>query len=332
MANLTHRPRRLRHTPTLRAMTRETQLSVANLICPIFVCPGHDIQRPISALPGQYQWSVDRLAQHAQTIAAAGIPAVLLFGLPVHKDEVGSESYAEDGTVQQAIRVIKQAAPALTVISDVCLCSYTAHGHCGPLASCGDTVTVDNDATLAILQKIAVSHAQAGADVVAPSGMMDGMIGAMREALDQAGFQSTAIMSYTAKYASSFYGPFREAADSTPQQGDRKSYQMDPANRREAIREAELDVDQGADFLMVKPALAYLDVIVELKQRFLLPLVAYNVSAEYAMVKAAAEKGWINEQAMMLEMLTSIKRAGADLIITYWALDAARVLKQSAHR
>ncbi len=321
-----NRPRRLRLTPNLRSMVRETEVNVRDLICPLFICPGHNIQKPIDAMPGQYQWSVDRIAAHAEHLAKLGIPAVLLFGLTDTKDATGSDSYSDNGTAQQAIRAIKKAAPELTIITDVCLCSYTSHGHCGPLHHIGCTTTVDNDATLNILQKIAVSHAQAGADIVAPSGMIDGMIGAMREALDRAHFEHTAIMSYSVKYGSSFYGPFREAADATPQSGDRKSHQMDYANVREAIREAELDVAQGADFLMVKPALAYLDVIKTIRDRFTLPLAAYNVSAEYSMVKAAAEKGWVNEQAMMLEILTSIKRAGADLIITYFAEQFAQLV------
>ena len=313
------RPRRLRLTPGIRNLVRETEVNVQDLIAPIFVCPGQNIQKEISALPGQFHWSVDRVVAHAERLFTLGIPAVLLFGLPEKKDAIGSESYADQGVIQQAIKGIKKARPHLVVITDVCLCSYTNHGHCGPLEHTGCVTTVDNDKTLDILQKIAVSHAKAGADMVAPSGMMDGMIGAMREALDERGFKNTSLLSYSVKYASAFYGPFREAADSTPQAGDRKSYQMDPANVREAIRECELDLIEGADMLMVKPALAYLDVIKTVRDHFDAPLAAYNVSAEYAMVKAAAEKGWVNETALMNEMLLSIKRAGADMIITYFA-------------
>jgi porphobilinogen synthase len=309
-------------------MVQETRLSVSNLIYPMFIAPGQNVKQAINSLPGQYRFSVDLAVSEAKSAAELGIPAILLFGLPTDKDPEGSGSYDDNGTVQQAIRAIKQAVPQLTVITDVCLCSYTDHGHCGPLHTCGMTTTVDNDATLDILGKIAVSHAKAGADVVAPSGMIDGMIAAMRFALDEQGYEHTSILSYTAKYASSFYGPFREAADSTPQTGDRKSYQMNPANAREAIREAELDVSEGADMLMVKPALAYLDIIALLKQQFDLPLAAYNVSGEYSLIKAAAEKGWVDEKAMALESLLAMKRAGADLIITYWAKDAARWLAE----
>lgn len=322
------RPRRLRLHSNLRRMVQETRLSINDLIYPLFITPGKQVKKAIASLPGQYHWSVDRLEAEIHEVVRLGIPAVLLFGLTTEKDPHGSSSYADKGCVQQAIRKIKAMAPNLMVITDLCLCSYTEHGHCGSLHQAGQITTVDNDATLKTLAKIAVSHAKAGADLVAPSGMIDGMIGAMRTALDHAGFEHTGIFSYSVKYASSFYGPFREAADCTPQAGDRKSYQMDPANAREALREAELDVAEGADMLMVKPALAYLDIIQSLKQNFDLPVAAYNVSGEYAMVKAAAEKGWINEQAVVMESLLAMKRAGADLIITYWAKDAARWLTE----
>jgi porphobilinogen synthase len=304
-------------------MVQETLLSISDLIYPLFIAKGKGVKEAINAMPGQYRFSVDLLAQEAQEISKLGIPAVLLFGVAEQKDATGSDSFSDQGLVQQAIVAIKKAAPTLTVITDVCLCSYTNHGHCGPLGQHGSITTVDNDKTLEILAKIAVSHAKAGADIVAPSGMMDGMIHAIREGLDQADFAHTAILSYSVKYASSFYGPFREAADSSPQQGDRKSYQMNPANIREALLEAELDVQEGADMLMVKPALAYLDVIKALKDNFNLPIVAYNVSGEYSMVKAAAEKAWVDEKAIAMESLLSMKRAGADVIISYWAKDVA---------
>lgn len=319
---LVERPRRLRATPAIRALVRETHLSVNSLIMPLFVTYGKKVKKPISAMPGVFQLSVDQLGQEVEKISKLSIPAVLLFGIPKHKDASGLVSYQEDGPVQQAITTIKKANPELCVITDVCLCEYTTHGHCGPVE--GNTIA--NDATLKILAKQAVSHAQAGADMVAPSGMMDGMVGAIRAGLDSDGFTDVAILSYAVKYASAFYGPFREAAECAPQFGDRTTYQMDPANHREAIKEARLDIEQGADILMVKPALSYLDVIQAIKERFDCPLAAYNVSGEYAMIKAAAANGWINEEKIIMEVLTAIKRAGADIIITYFAKYAAKLL------
>lgn len=318
------RPRRLRRTPTLRRMVREMAVTPADFIYPLFVVHGRDQQRPIGSMPGQHQWSVDRLPREAEAIAALGIPAVILFGLPASKDAVGSENYAEDGIVQQAIRAIKDAVPELVVITDVCLCEYTDHGHCGILDERGAVV---NDATLEILQRVVASHAEAGADIVAPSGMMDGAVAAIREELDRVGAAEVAIMAYAAKFASGFYGPFREAADSPPSFGDRKQYQMDPGNAREALREVALDAAEGADILMVKPALPYLDILSQMRAQFDLPTAAYHVSGEYAMIKAAAQNGWIDEQTVALESLTAIKRAGADLILTYYAKDAARWLR-----
>jgi len=317
--------RRLRVTEAHRRLVRETHLSTADLIYPLFVVEGTGIQREIAAMPGNYHWSVDRLPYLMDEIASLGIPGVLLFGVPDSKDEVGSSAYAEDGIVQRAIRAIKRSHPDLLVITDVCLCEYTSHGHCGVVGSDGQ---VQNDATLALLQRTAVSHAQAGAEIIAPSDMMDGRIGAIRAALDEHGFEQVAILAYAAKYASGFYGPFREAAGSAPQFGDRRAYQMDPANRREALREIALDVAEGADMVMVKPALAYLDIIRETRDRFDLPLAAYNVSGEYSMVKAAAANGWIDGDRIAMEILLGIKRAGADLILTYHALEAARRLKE----
>lgn len=319
------RMRRLRVTEAHRRLVRETHLSTADLIYPLFVVEGTGIQREIAAMPGNYHWSVDRLPYLMDEIASLGIPGVLLFGVPDSKDEVGSSAYAEDGIVQRAIRAIKRSHPDLLVITDVCLCEYTSHGHCGVVGSDGQ---VQNDATLALLQRTAVSHAQAGAEIIAPSDMMDGRIGAIRAALDEHGFEQVAILAYAAKYASGFYGPFREAAGSAPQFGDRRAYQMDPANRREALREIALDVAEGADMVMVKPALAYLDIIRETRDRFDLPLAAYNVSGEYSMVKAAAANGWIDGDRIAMEILLGIKRAGADLILTYHALEAARRLKE----
>ena len=306
-------------------MVRETRLSVDDLVLPLFIVPGQGVRHEISSMPGNYHLSVDQLGAEIDRIMQARLPGVLLFGLPEHKDEVGSEAWAETGVVQQAVAEIKRLAPELCVITDVCLCEYTSHGHCGQLSAAGEVI---NDATLALLTRTAVSHAQAGADIIAPSDMMDGRIGAIRGGLDEAGFETTAIMSYAVKYASGFYGPFREAADSAPQFGDRRAYQMDPPNAREALREAALDVEEGADFLMVKPALSYLDVIRTVADAFPLPLAAYNVSGEFAMVKAAAANGWIDERRVALEILTSIKRAGADIILTYHALDAAGWLKE----
>ncbi|WP_025746036.1 porphobilinogen synthase [Kallotenue papyrolyticum] len=318
------RPRRLRRTAALRRMVRETTLTPDDLIYPLFVTHGRDRQQPIGSMPGQFQWSVDRLPRLAEQIATLGIPAVILFGLPASKDAIGSENFAADGIVQQAIRAIKAAVPELVVITDVCMCEYTDHGHCGIVDEHGYVV---NDATLDILGRVVVSHAAAGADIVAPSGMIDGAVAAIRAALDRAGAQQVAIMAYAAKFASSFYGPFREAADSPPRFGDRTQYQMDPANGREALRELALDAAEGADILMVKPALPYLDVLSQARQRCELPLAAYHVSGEYAMIKAAAANGWIDERNVVLESLTAIKRAGADLILTYYALDAARWLR-----
>lgn len=340
-----HRPRRLRTSPQLRALVRETQLDVQDLVYPLFITHGRQIRNPIQSMPGVYQLSVDQLAAEAEATAKLGIPAVLLFGIPAHKDPIGLENFAPDGIVQQAIRVIKTAVPDLLVITDVCMCEYTDHGHCGLLNSSYSTTEVVttnerrpqphlaedyilNDETLEILIKVAVSHAEAGADIVAPSGMIDGMVGAIRGGLDGAGFSHLPIMSYAVKYASAFYGPFRDAADGAPKFGDRHTHQMDPANLREALREAALDMSEGADFLMVKPALPYLDVIRQVRQHFPeSPLVAYNVSGEYAMVKAAAANGWLDEERAVLELLTGIKRAGADLIITYHAREAAVWLK-----
>jgi porphobilinogen synthase len=331
------RPRRLRLTPALRQMVRETTLSPQDLIYPLFIRHGHDIQEEIGSMPGQYQWSVDRLPVEAEAIARLGIPAIILFGIPAVKDPIGLENYAPDGIIQQAIHSIKSAVPELVVITDVCLCEYTDHGHCGILndSAHGNSHLPEgyvlNDPTLEILAQVALSHAEAGADMVAPSGMIDGMVAALRSALDGARFDHIPILSYAVKYASSFYGPFREAAEGTPQFGDRKSHQMDPANVREALKEAALDVAEGADLLMVKPALPYLDVIRRVHEAHPeLPMAAYNVSGEYAMLKAAVANGWLDERSAVLETLTSIKRAGADLIITYHAKDAASWLAEGA--
>ncbi len=316
------RLRRLRRSETLRALIRETRVDVGDLIYPLFIVEGNKLKQEISSMPGQYRLSSDLLAKEAEGIAKLGIPAIILFGIPKKKDEVGSSAYAPRGVIQQAIRAIKKAAPELLVITDVCLCEYTSHGHCGVIVD-GD---VDNDKTLELLAKTALSHAQAGADMVAPSDMMDGRVGAIRQALDGDRFQNIPVMAYAAKYASAFYGPFREAAESTPQFGDRRSYQMDPPNWREALREVEQDIAEGADIVMVKPALSYLDVIRKVRDSFNHPLAAYSVSGEYAMVKAAAQQGWLDEKRIVLEMLTAIKRAGADIIITYYAKEAARWL------
>jgi porphobilinogen synthase len=314
------RPRRLRRTERLRAMVRETTVSPAHLIYPLFVAPGEGLRREIASLPGCFHLSVDQVAREAEEVERLGIGGVILFGLPSAKDPVGSEGYAQDGVVQQAVRAIRGACKELLVFTDVCLCEYTSHGHCGVI----ENGEVQNDPTLALLAKMAVSHAEAGAHVVAPSDMMDGRVGAIREALDEKGFDAIPILSYAAKYASAFYGPFREAADSAPQFGDRRGYQMDPANVREALREVSLDVEEGADLVMVKPALPYLDVIRAVAESSDRPVAAYNVSGEYAMVKAAAAKGWVDEDRMMREILTSIRRAGADVILTYHAKDFAR--------
>ena len=317
-----YRPRRLRRNEKLRAMVRETSLAPRQLIYPLFIGPGRDKVQPVSSMPGVAQFSVDRAVEECQEVASLGIAAVILFGLPEHKDSVGSEAYDDGGAVQQAIGAIKDKLPNLLVITDVCLCEYTDHGHCGVIKN-GD---VDNDSTLALLVKESLSHARAGADIVAPSDMMDGRVGAIRRALDESGFAQTAIMAYAAKYASGFYGPFREAAESTPQFGDRRSYQMDPANSDEALREVALDIREGADIVMVKPAMAYLDIVYRVKQKFGYPVAAYNVSGEYSMIKAAGQNGWIDEQRIMMEVLFAIRRAGADMILTYFAKDAARLL------
>jgi porphobilinogen synthase len=326
------RPRRLRSSPALRRMVRETHLAPADFIYPLFVAHGEGVRQPIPSMPGVFQLSVDQLAREAQEVTALGIPAVVLFGLPAEKDPVGLENFAADGIVQQAIRALKSAVPQLIVITDVCLCEYTDHGHCGLLNTPEKHPHLEegyvlNDETLDILVKVALSHTEAGADIVAPSGMIDGMIAAIRAGLDDDDYEHIPIMSYAVKYASAFYGPFRDAADGAPKFGDRKTHQMDPANSREALREAALDVAEGADFLMVKPALPYLDIIRQLRDQYPeLPLVAYNVSGEYSMIKAAAANGWLEEERVVLETLTGIKRAGADLIITYHARDAARWL------
>lgn len=310
-----YRPRRLRGNENLRRLVRETALSVNDLIYPMFVVHGRGTATEISAMPGCYQYSIDNLIKAAKELAALGIPGTILFGIPASKDPFGLEAYAEDGIIQQAVHAIKDAVPDLLVMTDVCLCEYTDHGHCG-VVEAGE---VQNDPTLELLVKESLSHARAGADVIAPSDMMDGRVGAIRTALDENGYENIPIMAYAAKYASAFYGPFREAAESTPQFGDRRSYQMDPANAEEALREVSLDIEEGADVLMVKPALSYLDIIHRVKTEFQVPVAAYNVSGEYAMVKAAAQNGWIDEERVALELLTSIKRAGADMILTYFA-------------
>ena len=317
------RPRRLRRSQTIRKMVRETTVAAEDFIAPLFVVPGDGRKEPISTLPGQFHFSVDTVVEEADVLWGLGVPGVILFGLPDRKDGVGSRSYAEDGVVQRAIGAIKSQIPHMVVITDVCLCEYTDHGHCGVIVD----GKVANDETLEILARQSVSHAQAGADMVAPSDMMDGRVSAIRKALDDHGCQETGILSYAVKYASAFYGPFREAADSTPQFGDRAGYQMDPANAREAMREARLDVEEGADMIMIKPALPYLDIIQRVREETVLPLAAYNVSGEYAMVKAAHEKGWIDGTRVMMEMLVCIKRAGADLILTYFAKEAAMQIR-----
>lgn len=329
------RPRRLRQTPALRDMVRETLLTPKDFIYPLFTRHGKGIQDEIPSMPGQYQWSLDKLPLEAESIARLGIPAVILFGIPETKDPVGLENYAPDGIIQQAILAIKNAVPELVVVTDVCLCEYTDHGHCGLLNAAGNYNSqlpesyVLNDPSLKVLGQVARSHAEAGADILAPSGMMDGMVAALRSALDSSGFEHLPILSYAVKYASSFYGPFREAAEGAPKFGDRKSHQMDPANSGEALREAALDVAEGADMLMVKPALPYLDIIRQVKDTFPeLPSAAYNVSGEYAMLKAAAANGWLDERSTVLETLTGIKRAGADLIVTYHAKEAAAWLAE----
>ena len=319
-----YRPRRLRESPLLRSMVRETSLRIDDFVYPLFAVHGRGVREPISSMPGQYRLSIDELLKECKDAASMGIPAVLLFGLPRDKDPRGTEAYAEDGIIQQAVRAVKDTIPDLLVITDVCLCEYTSHGHCGVV----EDGRIKNDPTLELIARTAVSHAEAGADLIAPSDMMHGRVAAIREGLDESGFPETPIMAYSAKYASAFYGPFREAADSTPQFGDRRSYQMDPANVMEAMREVALDVDEGADIVMVKPALPYLDVIARVKGEFGLPVAAYSVSGEYAMLKAAGQLGWLDEDRAVLEALTGIRRAGADIIITYFAKDAARLIEQ----
>jgi porphobilinogen synthase len=323
-----HRPRRLRGQPGLRELVCETRLSVDDLIYPLFVYHGKNLRREIPSMPGQYQLSLDRLGEAVAEVAELGIPAIILFGIPERKDARGSAALRDDGIVQEAIRAAKLAAPGLLVITDLCFCEYTDHGHCGPLMETGGRRDVDNDATLPLLAQQAVSHARAGADLIAPSGMMDGMVQAIRRGLDESGFVNRPILSYAAKFASGYYGPFRDAAESAPSFGDRRTYQMDPANSDEALREVALDLAEGADIVMVKPALAYLDIIRRVKDTFRVPLAAYNVSGEYAMIKAAAARGWVDERRIVLETLTGIKRAGADMILTYHAPDAAKWLRQ----
>jgi porphobilinogen synthase len=319
-----YRARRFRRSENLRRMVRETRPSIDQLVYPLFVMPGRGVKNPVQSMPGVFQFSVDQLIEEIRSVVELEIPGVLLFGLPEKKDERGSEAHAENGPVQQAVRAIKDEWPELTVITDVCLCEYTSHGHCGILK--GDEV--ENDATLEVLAQVALSHARAGADVIAPSDMMDGRVAAIRDALDENGSEDVAILAYSAKYCSSFYGPFREAADSAPGFGDRRAYQMDFCNSEEAIREVALDIEEGADMVMVKPALAYLDIIWRIRREFDRPVAAYNVSGEYSMVKAAAANGWIDGDRVMMEILTSIVRAGANLVITYFAKDAARLLRK----
>ncbi len=318
------RLRRLRMSPAIRMMVRETELSPSDFIYPLFVRPGSNVKREIGSMPGVFQMSVDTIVRECADVYSLGIPAVILFGIPEHKDEVGSGAYDDNGIIQQALKAIKRDVPEMFLITDVCLCEYTSHGHCGVVR--GNDIL--NDETLALLAKESLSHARAGADMVAPSDMMDGRVKAIRAILDENGFPALPIMAYSAKYASGFYGPFRDAAESTPKFGDRRSHQMDPANVDEAIREVALDIQEGADIVMVKPALSYLDVIRRVKDEFRMPTAAYNVSGEYSMIKAAGKMGWIDEERVMMEVLTSIKRAGADLILTYFAKDASRVLKK----
>ncbi len=320
-----HRPRRLRRNEEIRRMVRETKLSVDDLIYPLFAAAGKKVRKEIPSMPGVFQTSVENLVREVREVRRAGIPAVLLFGIPAKKDAVGSDACSDDGIIQTAVRAIKDAVPEIQVITDVCFCEYTDHGHCGILTRDGE---VDNDATLDLLARSAVTHARAGADMVAPSDMMDGRVAAIRSALDEEGYQEIPIMSYAAKYASGFYGPFRDAAESTPRFGDRRSYQMDPPNAREAIREVALDIQEGADIVMVKPALAYLDVICRVREAFDLPVAAYNVSGEYSIVKAGKKLGWVDGDRLMMEILVSIKRAGADLILTYAAKEAAKILAE----
>lgn len=322
-----HRQRRMRTTPAMRSLVRETELNPAHLVLPMFVKHGDKVRAPVASMPGVFQLSKDELVREAQAAFNDGVPAVLLFGIPEKKDEVATEAYADNGITQQAVRLLKKEVPELLVITDICLCEYMSHGHCGLIDKSGNTPVILNDPTLRLLSKTAISHAAAGADILAPSDMMDGRIGAIRSALDDSGFAETPIMSYAAKFASSFYGPFRDAAHSAPEFGDRKTYQMDPANAREAVREVGMDINEGADIVMVKPALAYLDIIHKVKDTFGYPTAAYSVSGEYSMIKAAAQNGWIDERTVTLEALNSIKRAGADIIITYSARDAANWIK-----
>ena len=317
-----YRPRRLRQNENFRRMIRETKLSVDDMVYPLFATVGKGVKKPISSMPGNFQMSVDHLVKEVAKARDLGIPAVLLFGIPDKKDETATGAYARDGIIQRAVKEIKNMVPDILVITDVCLCEYTSHGHCGML----DGERVDNDSSLELIAETALSHAEAGADMVAPSAMMDGQVGAIRETLDESGYDNVPIMAYSAKYASCFYGPFRDAAESAPKFGDRKAYQMDPPNALEALREVELDVSEGADIIMVKPALAYLDIISRVKADYNLPLAAYNVSGEFAMVKAAANLGWLDGERAMMEMLVSIKRAGADIILTYFAMEAAKLL------
>lgn len=319
------RHRRLRSSIAMRALVKETTLTVDDFIYPLFIVEGNNIKNEVTSMPGVFQLSIDNVQAEIEEVTKLGIKAVMLFGVPNEKDEVGTGAYIEEGIVQQATRLIKKSYPNMLVVADTCLCEYTSHGHCGVIHG----EDVDNDESLKLLAKTAVSQAEAGADIIAPSNMMDGFVIAIRKALDEAGFTNIPIMSYAVKYASSFYGPFRDAADSTPQFGDRKTYQMDPANRREALKEAQTDIEEGADFLIVKPALSYLDIVREVKNETNIPIVAYNVSGEYAMVKAAAQNGWIDEESLVLEMFTSMKRAGADLILTYYAKDVATWLKNN---
>ena len=317
-----HRPRRLRRNDALRSLVRETRLAPDNFVLPLFVCPGTNVRREISSMPGVYNLSIDEVTKEVAAAYDMGVRSIILFGLPESKDEIASGAYAEDGIVQRAIRAIRQSSPEVIIIADTCVCEYTSHGHCGIVRG----REVLNDESLELLARTALSQAAAGADVVAPSAMMDGQVGAIREILDNAGFENTAIMAYAAKYASGFYGPFREAAQSTPEFGDRRAYQINPPNAREAMREAELDYSEGADILMVKPATVYLDILKMMRDRFDVPVAAYHVSGEYALIKAAAQKGWIDEERVMMETLTSIKRAGADIILTYYAREAIRAL------
>src|ERR1017187_5860681 len=323
-----YRPRRLRQSPQLRALVRETELSVGDLVAPLFVREGSRLRKPIKSMPGQFQLSVDELVKESERIAKLGVPAVILFGIPDKKDDKASGAYAANGIVPKAVRALKKELPELIVICDVCLCEYMSHGHCGVVRKSGKNYRIENDATLKLLAKSSVGYAAAGADIIAPSDMMDGRVAAIRAALDETGFADTPIMSYAAKFASAYYGPFREAAESPPQFGDRRTYQMDYANAEEALREVALDIEEGADIVMVKPALGYQDLIWRVKEKFRYPVACYNVSGEYAMLKAAAQNGWLDEKQAVLEMLTGFRRSGADIILTYWAQQAAKWLKE----